>query len=97
VKALFGHLRLLPVVLDPGKPESEGQGESSHRLFETSFLPQRTFASIEDLQIQFDTRTTDVAFARHHRRVASRVKDSLTSNAASYRRFPPSCPPPTLT
>jgi transposase len=77
VAALFGHLRCLPVVLDPGKPESKGQGERMIGYFETSFLPLRTFTGLDDLQAQFDTWTIDKAFARYHRRVGARVKDAL--------------------
>jgi transposase len=77
VAALFGHLRCLPVVLDPGKPESKGQAERSIGYFETSFLPLRRFVSLDDLQGQFDAWTTEVAFARHHRRVGARVGDAL--------------------
>ncbi|MDQ4058821.1 MAG: IS21 family transposase [Actinomycetota bacterium] len=76
VAALFGHLRCLPVVLDPGKPESKGQVERMIGYFETSFLPLRTFASLADLQNQFDTWSHEVAFARHHRRVGARVQDA---------------------
>ena len=57
VAALLGHLRLLPVVLDPGKPESKGQVERTIGYFETSFLPLRRFASLDDLQAQFDSWT----------------------------------------
>ncbi len=77
VAALFGHLKCLPVVLDPGKPESKGQVERMIGYFETSSLPLRAFTSLDDLQTQFDAWTTEVAFARHHRRVAARVPDAL--------------------
>jgi transposase len=78
VAALFGHLRCLPVVLDPGKPESKGQVERMIGYFETSFLPLRTFSGLDDLQSQFDDWTFAKAFARHHRRVGARVGDALT-------------------
>lgn len=32
VAALFGHVRCQPVVLDPGKPESQGPGRAHDRL-----------------------------------------------------------------
>jgi hypothetical protein len=68
---------VLPVVLDPGKPESKGQGERTIGYFEKSFLPLRTVVSLDDLQGQFDTWTRDKAFARHHRRVGAIVGDAL--------------------
>jgi transposase len=92
VAALFGHLRCLPVVLDPGKPESKGQVERTIGYFETSFLPLRTFTSIDDLQGQFDKWTTDIAFARHHRRVGARVNDALNVERGFLHALPD--PPP---
>lgn len=92
VAALLGHLRCLPVVLDPGKPESKGQGERMIGYFETSFLPLRTFASIDDLQGQFDTWTSDVAFARYHRRVGARVGDALNVERTFLQALPDPLP-----
>jgi transposase len=77
VAALFGHLRCLPVVLDPGKPQSKGQVERMIGYFERSFLPLRTFDSLDDLQTQFDAWTNEVAFTRYHRRVGARVGDAF--------------------
>jgi transposase len=92
VAALFGHLRCLPVVLDPGKPESKGQGERMIGYFETSFLPLRTFTDIDDLQDQFDDWTIDKAFARHHRRVGARVGDALNVERGFLQSLPDPLP-----
>jgi transposase len=92
VAALFGHLRCLPVVLDPGKPESKGQVERMIGYFETSFLPLRTFTGLDDLQSQFDDWTLDVAFARHHRRVGARVGDALNVERGYLQRLPDPLP-----
>jgi transposase len=92
VAALFGHLRCLPVVLDPGKPESKGQVERSIGYFETSFLPLRSFASLDDLQDQFDTWTNEVAFTRHHRRVGARVCDALNAERSFLQALPDPLP-----
>ena len=92
VAALFGHLRCLPVVLDPGKPESKGQVERLIGYFETSFLPLRSFTSLDDLQVQFDTWTYDVAFVRHHRRVGARVGDALNVERGFLQRLPDPLP-----
>jgi transposase len=92
VAALFGHLRCLPIVLDPGKPQSKGQVERMVGYFETSFLPLRSFTSLEDLQHQFDSWSTEVAFARHHRRVGSRVSDALNVERGFLHALPDPLP-----
>lgn len=92
VAALLGHLKCLPVVLDPGKPESKGQVERMIGYFETSFLPLRTFDSLDDLQVQFDTWTGKIAFARHHRRVGARVRDALNVERGFLQALPDPLP-----
>jgi transposase len=76
VAGLFGALRLRPIILKPRRPESKGQGERTIGYLETSFLPLRSFDSIEDLQTQHDQWATKVAFQRHHRRVGHKVADA---------------------
>jgi hypothetical protein len=88
----LGHLKCLPVVLDPGKPESKGQVERMIGYFETSFLPLRTFDSLDDLQVQFDTWTGKIAFARHHRRVGARVRDALNVERGFLQALPDPLP-----
>lgn len=76
VAALFGSVRLRPIILEKQRPESKGQIERTIGYLETSFLPLRTFASIADLQSQHDAWATDIAHRRHHRRVGARVADA---------------------
>ena len=76
VAALFGHVRLKPIILEKERPQSKGQVERTVGYLETSFLPLRTFDSIQDLQDQHDAWATDTAHRRHHRRVGSRVMDA---------------------
>jgi hypothetical protein len=76
VAGLFGALRLRPIILKPRRPESKGQGERTIGYLETSFLPLRSFSSIDDLQTQHDQWASEVAFRRHHRRVGHRVGDA---------------------
>jgi hypothetical protein len=92
VAALFGHLRCLPVVLDPGKPESKGQVERMIGYFETSFLPLRSFGSLDDLQGQFDDWTIAKAFTRHHRRVGAREGDALNVERGFLQALPDPLP-----
>ena len=79
VGALFGALRLRPIVLLPRRPESNGQVERTIGYLETSFLPLRTFDSITDLQAQHDRWVQEVAFVRHHRRVGAKGHRRLGS------------------
>ena len=76
VAALLGHLRLKAIVLERRRPQSKGQAERTVGYLETSFLPLRSFTSIEDLQSQHDRWARDTAHRRHHRRVGARVCDA---------------------
>lgn len=76
VAGLFGAFQLRPIILKPRKPESKGQGERTIGYLETSFVPLRSFDSIEDLQAQHDQWVLEVAFRRHHRRVGHKVGDA---------------------
>ncbi len=73
VAALFGALRLRPIILLPRRPESKGQVERTIGYLEGSFLPLRSFGSIADIQAQHDRWAREVAFERHHRRVGAKV------------------------
>jgi transposase len=73
VAAVFGALSLKPIVLRPRFPEGKGQDERMIGYLQTSFLPLRRFASIEDLQHQHDVWAHTVAFGRRPRRLAGTV------------------------
>lgn len=73
VAGLLGALRTKPVVLRPARPTSKGNVERTIGYAETSFLPLRDFASLEDMQGQHDAWATDVAFRRHIRRLGGTV------------------------
>ncbi len=76
VAALFGALRIRPVILGVRKPQSKGQVERTVGYLETSFLPLRRFENIADFQSQHDQWAREVAFRRHHRRVGAKVGDA---------------------
>ena len=76
VAALFGHVRMKPIILEKQRPESKGQVERTVGYLETSFLPLRQFCSLEDLQVQHDRWTKETSHRRHHRRVGSKVLDA---------------------
>jgi transposase len=92
VAALFGHLRLKPIILEKERPESKGQVERTVGYLETSFLPLRTFESIEDLQDQHDSWAKDKAHPRHHRRVGARVSDAYNVERGYLHRLPDPLP-----
>jgi transposase len=75
VAGLLGALRTKPVVLRPARPTSKGGVERTIGYAETSFLPLRSFDSLEDLQGQHDAWATDVAYRRHIRRLGATVAD----------------------
>lgn len=92
VAALAGHLGLRISVLKPGKPESKGQVERTLGYLESSFLPLRTFQSLQDLQEQHDAWAQAVAYARHHRRVGGRVGEALDVERSYLRALPKQLP-----
>jgi transposase len=76
VAALFGALCLRPIVLRPRFPEGKGQDERMIGYLQTSFVPLRRFASLEDLQHQHDVWARTVAFERRPRRLAGTVAEA---------------------
>ncbi|HEX9044931.1 MAG TPA: IS21 family transposase [Candidatus Limnocylindrales bacterium] len=72
---LLGSLRARPLVLRPADPEAKGAVERTVGYAETSFLPLREFASLEDLQGQHDAWAAEVAWARHVRRLGGTVAE----------------------
>ena len=76
VAALFGALFLHPIVLRPRFAESKGQDERMIGYLQTSFLPPRHFADIDDLQFQHDSWARTVAFERRPRRLAGTVAEA---------------------
>jgi len=88
IAALFGALEVKLIVLEPGRPESKGQVERTNGYLETSFLPLRTFTSLQDLQEQHDTWAREVAWRRHHRRVGARVEEAWAVEKGFLRPMP---------
>jgi transposase len=75
VAGLLGALRARAIVLRPGDPEAKGGVERTIGYAETSFLPLREFASLDDLQGQHDAWAADIAYRRHLRRLGGTVAD----------------------
>ena len=86
--ALLGTLAIGHVILPPAAPTSKGGVERTNGYLETSFLPLRSFAALEDLQAQSDTWTTAVAWRRYHRRLGARVEEALAVERAALAPLP---------
>lgn len=86
--ALFGALKAKPVILGPRRPTSKGQVERTVGYLETSFLPLRTFASLEDLQTQHDSWAENTAYLRSPRRLGARVADAYLVEKAHLSPLP---------
>lgn len=92
VAALLGQLAVKPVVLRPATPTSKGQVERTIRFLETSFVPLRSFTSLDDLQGQHDAWAAEVAYARHHRRIGAVVADAWATEKGWLRPLPDPLP-----
>ena len=92
VAALLGALATRAIVLRPRRPTSKGQVERTIGYLETSFLPLRTFADLDDLQAQHDAWAASIAAARTLRRTGHRVDDAWAVERGFLRPLPD--PPP---
>lgn len=92
VAALYGRLGLKPVPLRPYFPEGKGFIERMNGFLETSFLPLRSFTSLQDLQAQADRWAVEVADRRRVRRIDAVVADALAVERGWLRPPPPSWP-----
>ena len=92
VAALFGELRLKPVVLKPGRPTSKGQVERTIGYLETSFLPLRSFTDLADLQAQHDAWAAEVAHRRRLRRTGAVVAERWAVERGFLQQLPEPLP-----
>ena len=92
VAALFGALRLRPIVLRPRFPEGKGQDERMIGYLQTSFVPLRRFDSLSDLQAQHDSWADTIAFARRPRRLAGTVAEAWRAERAVLAALPDPLP-----
>jgi transposase len=92
VAGLLGALHARAVVLRPADPEAKGGVERTIGYAETSFLPLRTFASLDDLQGQHDAWAADVAYHRHIRRLGGTVADRYAAERPHLAPMPDPVP-----
>ena len=88
IASLLGALSSRAIVLRPRRPTSKGQVERTIGYLETSFLPLRTFASLDDLQAQHDEWAARIAAARTLRRTGARVGDAAAVERGFLRALP---------
>ncbi len=91
VAGLLGALHSRAIVLRPRRP-SKGAVERTIGYLETSFLPLRTFSSLEDLQGQHDDWTAEVAFRRRLRRTGTSVEGAWAVERGHLARLPEPLP-----
>ncbi len=92
VAGLLGALRTKAIVLRPRRPTSKAQVERTIGYLETSFLPARSFDSLDDLQDQHDSWATNVAARRTLRRTGARVGDRWAVERQFLRPLPDPLP-----
>jgi transposase len=89
-----GVLGMGVVFCRPADPEAKGLVERANRYLETSFLPGRRFASVEDFNGQLGDWLT-IANRRQHRVLRCRPVDRIVEDRRAMLRFPPVLPDPT--
>jgi len=90
-QAFRGALGMRVILLKPGDPESKGLVERANRYLETSFLPGRTFSSVEDFNRQLRGWLRG-ANARFHRSIECRPADRIGEDLTAMQRLPPVLP-----
>jgi transposase len=89
--AFRGALGMGAVILEKGHPERKGVVERAIGYLETSFLPGRSFSSVEDFNSQLSSWLTR-ANARIHRGIRCRPVDRVNEDLASMMPLPPVAP-----
>jgi transposase len=89
--AFKGALGMGAVILEKGHPERKGVVERAIGYLETSFLPGRTFESLEDFNTQFSSWLAK-ANTRIHRMIRCRPVDRLNEDLAAMMPLPPLAP-----
>ncbi len=89
--AFSGALCFKPVPLRPAFPQGKGLVERFNRYLETSFLPGRTFESVEDFNRQL-AAFFDRANHREHRELRCRPVDRIAEDRGAMLPLPPVLP-----
>ena len=90
--AFKGALGMGAVVLAPGHPERKGLVERVNGYLETSFLPGRSFASVDDFNTQLETWLEARANLRVHAGLRCRPSQRIDADLAAMLALPPVLP-----
>lgn len=90
-QAFRGVLGMGAYLCCPRDPEAKGLVERANRYLETSFLPGRTFDSVDDFNAQLH-RWLAIANRRVHRTLRCWPVDRLAEDLAAMLRLPPVLP-----
>lgn len=90
-QAFRGTLGMGVIVCRPGDPEAKGLVERANGYLETSFLPGRTFAGVDDFNTQLHAWLAR-ANSRSHRVLQCRPADRIAEDRGAMLRFPPVLP-----
>jgi transposase len=90
-----GVLGMGVVFCRPGDPEAKGLVERANGYLETSFLPGRRFASVDDFNAQLAEWLTH-ANRRQHRVLRCRPVDRIVEDRRAMMALPPVLPDPAL-
>lgn len=91
-QAFRGVLGMRAVVLRPYFPEGKGVVERSNGYLETSFMPGRSFAGIDDFNAQLAEWLEQRANRRMHRILRCRPTDRIAHDRAAMLALPPVAP-----
>jgi transposase len=91
-QAFRGVLGMKAIVLRARFPEGKGVVERSNGYLETSFLPGRTFTSIDDFNVQFTSWLNEKANHRFHRTLRCRPSERMERDRAAMMPLPPVAP-----
>src|SRR5665811_960534 len=89
--AFKGVLGMGAVILKGGFPEGKGLVERVNGYLETSFMPGRSFASVDDFNDQL-SRWLTKANSRMHRAIRCRPSDRIHEDLGSMMALPPVLP-----
>lgn len=90
--AFKGALAMDAVILKGGFPEGKGLVERLNGYLETSFLPGRSFAGIDDFNAQLSQWLATKANVRMHAAIRCRPIDRLNEDLAAMLELPPVLP-----
>jgi len=90
--AFKGALGMGAIVLEPGHPERKGVVERTNGYLETSFLPGREFASVDDFNTQLYGWLENRANLRVHSGLRCRPSQRIDADLAAMMPLPPVVP-----